>query len=85
MDEIKRNYEMHMQRARGQVFGMDFVDTTRTMKDMKNDKEFQRILNMGWESGGFRFIFETFADSMLRRVLFKLFVQRANDHSAHES
>ena len=74
MAEITRNYEKHRQRARGQAFGMDFVDATRTMDDMKSDAEFQRVLNMGWESGGFRFIFETFADMLTN--------QKCNDAAA---
>ena len=64
MDAIKRDYSKHQERARKQAFGMDFVDATRTMDDMKNDAAFQRVLNQGWESGGFRFVFETFADML---------------------
>ena len=74
MNEIKRNYEKHWQRARGQAFGMDFVDATRKMDDMKDEKAFERILNMGWEQGGFRFVFETFADMLTN--------QKCNDAAA---
>ncbi len=67
MNEIKRDYSKHHQRARKQAFGMDFIDATRTMNDMKNDAEFERVLNQGWESGGFRFVFETFADMLTNK------------------
>ena len=43
---------------------MDMVDATRTMADMKNSAEIQRVLDFGWEEGGFRFIFETLADML---------------------
>jgi cation diffusion facilitator CzcD-associated flavoprotein CzcO len=64
MMEIKQDYGKVFNRARAQAFGMDFVDATRTSTDMKNDAEFQRVLDFGWEKGGFRFIFETFADML---------------------
>lgn len=64
MDEIKRKYDEIFKRVRGQIFGMDFVDVTRKMDDMKNDAEFQKILDLGWEKGGFRYIFETFSDML---------------------
>jgi cation diffusion facilitator CzcD-associated flavoprotein CzcO len=34
---------------------------------MKNNAEFQRVLEFGWEIGGFRFIFETFADMLTNK------------------
>lgn len=61
---IRREYEQIVGRARNQAFGMDFVDATRTAEDMKTDTEMQRVLEFGWEIGGFRFIFETFADML---------------------
>lgn len=64
MIAIKANYGKHINNARTSAFGMDFVDSTRTMADTKDDAEFQRVLENGWEVGGFRFIFETFADML---------------------
>ena len=64
LTEIKSDYQKVFNRARVQAFGMDFVDASRTMADMKDDAEFQRVLEFGWEIGGFRFIFETFADML---------------------
>jgi cation diffusion facilitator CzcD-associated flavoprotein CzcO len=64
MMEIKRDYVKVFGRARTSAFGMDFVDSTRPMADLKNDDEIQRVLDFGWEIGGFRFIFETFADML---------------------
>jgi len=62
--EIKQDYGKVFRRARAQTFGMDMVDAKQTKGDMKNDAEFQRVLEFGWEKGGFRFIFETFADML---------------------
>lgn len=62
MSEIKRNYDKHRQRARGQTFGMDFIDVTRKMSDMKSDVDIEQVFDRGWEQGGFRYIFTTFAD-----------------------
>jgi cation diffusion facilitator CzcD-associated flavoprotein CzcO len=62
--EIKSDYGKVFKRARTQAFGMDFADATRTMADMKDDVEFRRVLEKGWESGGFRYVFETFADML---------------------
>ena len=64
MAEIKRDYQKVFSRARAQSFGMDMVDATCKMTDLKNDRELQRILDSGWESGGFRFIFETLGDML---------------------
>lgn len=66
--EIKSDYQKVFNRARAELFGMDFVDATRTMADMKDDAEFQRVLEFGWEIGGFRFIFETFADMLTNKA-----------------
>jgi cation diffusion facilitator CzcD-associated flavoprotein CzcO len=61
-NEIKRNYDAIWQDARTQIFGMAVKDSKLTIKDMKNATAIQRVLEYGWEIGGFRFIFETFAD-----------------------
>lgn len=62
--EIHGDYGKVAGRARKQVFGMDFTDATQKMGDMTDDREIQRILEYGWEIGGFRYIFETFADML---------------------
>ena len=41
---------------------MDFVDTTLKFTYLRTDVEIQRVLECGRESGGFRFVSETFAD-----------------------
>lgn len=64
MTEIRQNFTRITQQARGQVFGMDIPDATRTIADIKSDAEHQRVLEFGWEIGGFRFIFQTFADML---------------------
>lgn len=61
-EEIKRNYNTVWQEARSQMFGMSLQDSKLTTKDMKNDTAIQQVLERGWETGGLRFIFETFAD-----------------------
>ena len=65
--EIKRDYQKVFKRARQETFGMDWVDATRKMTDV-DEAEFQRILEFGWESGGFRFIFETFGDMLTNKA-----------------
>ena len=61
-DEIKRNYNAIWEDARSQLFGMAFKDSTTMIKDLETDTAVQRVLERGWEMGGLRFIFETFAD-----------------------
>lgn len=68
LTETKGDYQKVFKRARKQIFGMDFVDATRTMLDMEDDAEFQRVLEYGWEIGGFRLIFETFADMLTNQA-----------------
>jgi cyclohexanone monooxygenase len=65
MDEIKANYEEVFKRARSQVYGFDITDATLKFDDLKSDAEIQRVLEAGWEKGGFRYIFETFSDVLL--------------------
>ncbi|KAH0828448.1 hypothetical protein AYO21_00416 [Fonsecaea monophora] len=61
---LRREYETVVNRARKQSFGMDFVDATLKSTDLATEAEMQRVLDYGWEIGGFRFIFETFADML---------------------
>lgn len=62
--ELKKNVDQVLKRARTQSFGMDMVDATRKSTDMKDDAAFRRVLEYGWEVGGFRFVFETFGDML---------------------
>lgn len=41
------------------------TDSPLKIEDMKDDKEIQSVLEAGWESGGFRYVFETFGDILL--------------------
>ena len=65
MDEIKRDYPTIIKRAQTQVYGFDMVDATVKYDDLKTREEVQRVLEAGWEKGGFRYIFETFGDVLL--------------------
>jgi cyclohexanone monooxygenase len=65
MNEIKRDYDTIIKRAQTQVYGFDMVDATVKFDDLKTKQEVQRVLEAGWEKGGFRYIFETFGDVLL--------------------
>ena len=71
MRDIKDKYEDVWNGARNEIFGMHMVDSKLTMADMKDETQHRRVLEKGWETGGFRFFFETFADLLTN--------QRAND------
>ena len=70
LKSIKSNYEDVWQGARSQAFGMSMVDSKQTTEGL-SERQINRILERGWETGGFRFIFETFADLITS--------QKAND------
>lgn len=72
--DIKDRYAEVWQTARSEMFGMDWVDSQAKMMDGLNDVEIKRVLDYGYEVGGFRFIFQTFADLLTD--------QRANDIAA---
>jgi cyclohexanone monooxygenase len=61
MNEIKRNYTDLWALARTHSMGFSYPTYGRQMKDYPPEEQ-QRILEAGWEAGGFRFIFETFDD-----------------------
>ncbi|OAP57831.1 hypothetical protein AYL99_08569 [Fonsecaea erecta] len=61
---LRREYEKVVKRARAQTFGMDFVDATLKSTDLETEADMLKVLEFGWEIGGFRFIFETFADML---------------------
>ena len=72
--EIKDRYPEVWAAARKQMFGMDWVDATAKMMEEPDEIEIKRVLEYGWEIGGFRFLFETFADLLTD--------QKANDTAA---
>jgi len=65
--ELQRDCLNMFQRVRTSVFGMDFQDPRYRFTDLKSDSEAQRVLEYGWETGGFRFIFQTFADMLTNK------------------
>lgn len=60
---IKANYESIWQQVRNQPFAFP-MQTSALTYDSVDDEERERIFEYGWEQGGFRFIFETFADML---------------------
>lgn len=59
--EIKANYDTIWKQVRNQVFAFPMEDSPLTYGDV-NDAQRNKIFEYGWEQGGFRFLFETFAD-----------------------
>lgn len=60
--EIQRKYDQTWEQARAQVFGMAIPNAGRTVDDVRDDAHHQQILERGWETGGFHFVFNTFDD-----------------------
>lgn len=58
---IKANYDAIWKQVRQQVFAFPMESSTLTYDDV-DDEQRSRIFEYGWEQGGFRFLFETFAD-----------------------
>ncbi|WP_068071928.1 flavin-containing monooxygenase [Novosphingobium lentum] len=58
---IKDNYDAIWQQVRRQVFAFPMETSALTFDDV-DDAQRQQIFEAGWEAGGFRFLFETFAD-----------------------
>ena len=58
---IRTSYDAIWEQARTHFFGFAMPFAGRTAADV-TPEEHQRILEGGWEIGGFRFIFETFDD-----------------------
>jgi cyclohexanone monooxygenase len=59
--EIKRNYDDILRQSFRQVFALPIGTANRTFDDV-TEQEFHRVLEAGWETGGFQFVFETFDD-----------------------
>lgn len=60
--EIRKNYDQTWEQARGQVFGMPIASAGRTISDVRDEAHHTKILERGWETGGFHFVFTTFDD-----------------------
>ena len=58
---IKANYDKIWEQVRNQPFAFP-METSTVVFDDVDDADRERIFEYGWEQGGFRFIFETFAD-----------------------
>ncbi len=58
---IKANYPAIWKQVRNQVFAFP-MDTSALTYDDVDDEKRERVFEYGWEQGGFRFLFETFAD-----------------------
>ena len=67
---IKADYPAIWEQVRGQVFGFPMNPAGRVLADV-DEAEARRVLEHGWEIGGFRFLFETFDDLLVD--------QRCND------
>ena len=62
-EAIKSGYADIWKQVRKQVFAFPMDDSPLTYDDV-DDEQRQRIFEYGWEQGGFRFLFETFADML---------------------
>jgi cyclohexanone monooxygenase len=58
---IKADYPAIWEQVRAQVFNMPMTTAGRVFADL-DDEGRRRVLERGWETGGFRFLFETFDD-----------------------
>jgi cation diffusion facilitator CzcD-associated flavoprotein CzcO len=61
LQSIRANYDAIWEQARSHFFGFAMDYSGRTAADVTPEEQ-QKILERGWETGGFRFIFETFDD-----------------------
>ena len=64
LNEIRKNYDQTWEQARGQVFGMAIPNSGRTIADVRDEAHHRQILERGWETGGFYFVFNTFDDML---------------------
>lgn len=61
---IRSTYDTVWEQAREHFFGVAMENPVGALKDA-TPAEQQRILEYGWEIGGFRYIFETFSDLLI--------------------
>lgn len=64
--EIRRNFRKMVAQCREQVFAFPMTDSKIALKDVPPEEQ-QRVLERGWEIGGFQFAFETFNDILTDR------------------
>lgn len=60
--EIKKNYATTLGRAAAHPYALAMTFSGKTIKDATDPDTIRRILDAGWESGGFHFQFETLDD-----------------------
>jgi cation diffusion facilitator CzcD-associated flavoprotein CzcO len=60
--ELKRNYDTMWEELRKQPFALPIPTSGRVAADMPDPADRQRVFDAVWETGGFRFIFESFDD-----------------------
>jgi cation diffusion facilitator CzcD-associated flavoprotein CzcO len=60
--ELKRNYDKMWEDLRKQPFALPIPTSGRVAADMPDPAERRRVFDAVWETGGFRFIFESFDD-----------------------
>lgn len=61
---LSRNFNKIVSECHQQVFAFPMHDSPLSLSDV-DDEERERILEEGWEKGGFRFLFETFNDILI--------------------
>ena len=61
---IKKNYDDVWKKVRQNSFGMPLEVQNRNTFDVSPEEQ-RAILEKGWQSGGFRYVFETFDDMMM--------------------
>lgn len=60
-EAIRTNYEAIWEQTQRHIFAMAMDMTDRKLSEL-TDEEVQNVLDAGWETGGFRFLFDTFDD-----------------------
>jgi cation diffusion facilitator CzcD-associated flavoprotein CzcO len=63
---IRRDFHPMVTQCQKQVFAFPMTDSKIALKDVSSEEQ-QRVLEWGWEIGGFQFAFETFNDILLDR------------------
>lgn len=64
--QIRRDFHKMVAQCRSQVFAFPMTDSKVALKDVSPEQQ-QRVLEWGWEIGGFQFAFETFSDILTDR------------------
>ncbi|WP_022975771.1 flavin-containing monooxygenase [Nevskia ramosa] len=64
--ELRAGFDAMVAQCHRQIFAFPMEDSTLAVKDVSPEEQ-QRVLERGWEAGGFRFLFETFYDLLIDR------------------